>query len=49
MICQNCKKQINEESKTCPECGVIIAVEKPTNNVIIEQNKFHNIERGFVL
>ena len=37
MICQNCKKQINEESKTCPECGVIIAVEKPTNNVIIEQ------------
>ena len=38
MICGNCHKQIDENSITCPECGVTLKTVRPeVQNVIIEQ------------
>ena len=38
MICGNCHKQIDENSITCPECGVTLKAVRPeVQNVIIEQ------------
>lgn len=38
MICGNCHKQIDENSITCPECGVTLKTVRPeVQNVVIEQ------------
>ena len=38
MICGNCHKQIDENSITCPECGVTLKTVRPeVQNVMIEQ------------
>ena len=39
MICENCKNKIDENSKTCPNCGVIVTPNdfSHNKNIIIEQ------------
>lgn len=38
MICGNCHKQIDENSITCPECGVTLKTVRPeVQNVVVEQ------------
>ena len=39
MICENCKTKIEENSKTCPNCGVIVKpnVIQHNQNIIVEQ------------
>ena len=39
MICENCKTKIEENSKTCPNCGVKVKpnVIQHNQNIIVEQ------------